>query len=433
MNVNLKAFLLVVFSLFLMTEILAQKCKCTLSIDAKKKEFNSYLDSKKFKSAEKLATKLINHENPSCQILGNDFMVTIYNYKQNLDSIKYYLDQEAKILKTYTCDQDAKMEYYASLADYYMHANELEKGVDASLKSLKIAEKLKETRLEAFLISNLCSCFNRLGQTKNEFIYAEKLTKLLPKLDDPFTKADFTNTIASAYTNFAADSKDENLLNTARKFANESLIYSKKEEYFEAQVFSFTLLSRSFELAENQKTALVYLDSAINLFNNYDLYNKVERLYEIYIEKSRLYFIENKFNESLAAAILAHQKAFEFQDESSHINATKQLAKCYEKVGDFKNATRFFKKYIALKEAFDKKQKTESINSLELKFNKAKNEQIIRDQQQKNELLNKQAEIDQLNINLLIIGVLVSLLIFGIVFIALRQRALKQKQLLLET
>ncbi|MFN6074810.1 MAG: hypothetical protein ACK46Y_04530, partial [Fluviicola sp.] len=243
----------------------------------------------------------------------------------------------------------------------------------------------------------------------------------------------FTNTIASAYTNFAADSKDENLLNTARKFANESLIYSKKEEYFEAQVFSFTLLSRSFELAENQKTALVYLDSAINLFNNYDLYNKVERLYEIYIEKSRLYFIENKFNESLAAAILAHQKAFEFQDESSHINATKQLAKCYEKVGDFKNATRFFKKYIALKEAFDKKQKTESINSLELKFNKAKNEQIIRDQQQKNELLNKQAEIDQLNINLLIIGVLVSLLIFGIVFIALRQRALKQKQLLLET
>lgn len=433
MNVNLKVLLIVGLSLFIMTDFHAQKCKCTLNVDAKKKQFNSYVDSKNYKSAEKFAHKLRKHKHPSCRIIGNDMMVTVFTYKQNLDSIKYYLDQQAEILKTHTCDLDVKMEYYASLSMYYMYSNELEKGVEASLKSLKLAEKLNDYRLEAFLISNLCSCFNRLGQAKNEFIYAEKLAKLLPKINDPYSLADYTNTIGSTYTNYASDSKNESILLSAREYINKSLSHSKKVNYYESQVFSYTLLSKSYDLDKNYTKAINYLDSSIAIHEKVELFNENLRLYEIYTEKSRILFLLNANEESLFFAQKALDKAKSINDESSIINATKQLAKCFENTGDYKNSTLYYKKYIALKESFDQKQKTEKINSLELKFNKAKNEQIIKDQKQKNELLNKQSEIDQLNINLLIIGILLSLLIFAIVFIALRQRALKQKQQLLET
>lgn len=432
-NSALVKLVILISILFYSTYTFTQNCSCTFNVDKTKKEFNAFLDKKEINQAEKFAQKLRKHKHPSCRVIANDFMVTVFTHRQNLDSMKYYLDQEAKILKKHTCDLDVKMEYFASLASYYMYSNELENGVNASLKSLKLAEKLNDFKLQAFLLSNLCACFNRLEQTKNELIYAEKLTKLLPKIDDKYILAEYTNTIASAYNNSYTNFKNESILATVRNFLNQSLNNSRAINYFEAQVLSYSIYASTYNQEKNANKALIYLDSAIQIHNNHELYNKASSLYEIYFVKSKLHSSLNQHNEALVFAYSTLEKAKEINDESSILTANKLLANCLEENKNFEKASFYYKNYIRLKSAFDKKQRTKIINSLELKFNKAKNEQIIRNQKQKNELLNKQAEIDQLNINLLIIGVLVSLLIFAIVFIALRQRALKQKQLLLET
>ena len=294
MQILQKVFLIFFLGWFIQSTSYAQNCDCNLNVKAEKKRFNYFLDHQQFEKAQKQANRLRAHQNPSCQIIGNDFMVTIFNYQQNLDSIKVYLEKEAAILQIHTCDQRAKMEYYASLADYYMHANELEKGVAASLKSLKLSEHLKETRLEAFLLSNLCVCFNRLNQHENEINYAMKLAKLLPALEDPITQADYANTIASSFLNYFLKTKKETNLLSAKKYALQSLSLSKLDRYYEAQVHSFTILSQSSDLSNDYLTAQLYLDSALLICQNQPVYNVVYSLYEIYKEKTQLYVKQNR-------------------------------------------------------------------------------------------------------------------------------------------
>lgn len=433
MQIIQKVFLIFFLGWLIQSTSYAQNCSCNLNVKAEKKRFNYFLDHQQFELAQKQANRLRAHQNPSCQIIGNDFMVTIFNYQQNLDSIKVYLDKEAAILKTHTCDQRAKMEYYASLADYYMHANELEKGVAASLKSLKLSEQLKETRLEAFLLSNLCVCFNRLNQHENEINYAMQLGKLLPALEDPISKADYANTIASSYLNYFLKSKKETSLLSAKKYALQSLSLSQSNHYFEAQVHSFTILSQTSDLNEDYNTAQLYLDSALQICQTQSVYNAVYSLYEIYKEKAQLFVKQNRPKEVLKWALMTYNHAVLTKEETPVMNASLLLANAYQALNDSKNASLYFQKYIALKERFDEKQNKAVINELELKYNKVKNEQVIQKQQEKNKLLAKQTEIDSLNIRLLIGGLAFVVLLSLLVFFFLRQRSLKQRTQLLET
>ena len=132
-------------------------------------------------------------------------------------------------------------------------------------------------------------------------------------------------------------------------------------------------------------------------------------------------------------ALLTYNQAILTKEETPEMNASLLLAKAYENLNDSKNASLYFQKYIGLKERFDEKQNKATINELELKYNKVKNEQVIQKQQEKNKLLAKQNEIDSLNIRLLIGGLGFVVLLSLLVFFFLRQRSLKQRTQLLET
>lgn len=361
-----RRWVLLCFGIVFQTVNYAQNCSCELNVKKEKKQFNYFLDHQQFQLAQQQANRLRFHQNPSCQLIGNDFMITIFNYQQNLDSIKKYLDVEAEILTSHTCDHKARMEYFASLADYYMHANELEEGVKASLKALKLAEQLKETRLEAFLLSNLCVCFNRLNQYENELNYAVKLTRFLPLLDDPITQADYAGTIASSYFNFYLKTNKETSLFSSEKFANKSLQLAKQQAYYEAQVHAYTILSQIKDAKKDYLNAHLFLDSALVICETKPVYNAIYSLYQIYKEKTQLYSKTKQYKSALDWAELSYKQAILTKEETPLVNACYELATIYEKLGDSKNAVVYYQKYIELKAAFDEKQNKATINELEL-------------------------------------------------------------------
>lgn len=425
-------FTLLLF-LFLGSLCWSQPCGCPVNIKKEKSAFNNALDQRNFDRATQLASQLIHHPKPSCKIIGNDFMVTIFNYQQNLDSIKYYLDQEAKLLPKIPCDTTAKMEYYASLSDYYMHAEELENGVSAALKALYLAEKTKNIRLQAFLLSNLSVCFNRLGQLTNEFHYAQLLEKKLPFLEDPIARIDYANSIASSYINYLAKHPSRTLNETVKKRISSNLLFAEKQNYPDAKVYGYNLFARFYETENKLNWALKYIDSALVENQSKRITNQVYNYYQIYTEQSRLFSLIQAPNKALISAEKAHSFAIQSEYNQSILISKKRLAECLNATGNHKKAALLYEEYVSLKEKQDEEERTSTVNRLELKFNKAKNEQIIVQQQQRNLLLSQEAKIQTLRAQRLFVIIFIILLVGIITAIQIRQRHLKQRHLLLET
>lgn len=418
------------------TILFAQSSKtCACEVDEKKAkdDFNAFADKKQDKQAKKLAYRLIKSKNPSCVALGCDFLVSLFHRMGEMDSAMVYLSIAEKAIKKLDCNKKAILEFYSSKSLHCFMTNNIEGGIQESLRALELALVLNDFRNQAYLYSNLSLSFYRLNQYEKGKLYASSLMKVIPKLTDPYVKIDMLRYIAESYYNYYKGTKSEKSLDSINVFASKALEASRNMAYHESSVTCYILKHYKPYMQKNFKESLVYLDSALSLLQSVKVYNATQSKYRINLLKTDIYLETNQAEFAIQSADSSLKFAKMEGEKAYMVSSYDRLYKANKQAGNLAKSIAYLETYLALRDSVQNLERTSIVNELEQKYNKVKNEKIIREQNHKNNLLTKQNEIDGLQIRFLWVGVILILLLLLFIVFLFRQRSLKEKQKLIET
>jgi LytS/YehU family sensor histidine kinase len=147
--------------------------------------------------------------------------------------------------------------------------------------------------------------------------------------------------------------------------------------------------------------------------------------YQAFQAKSQLYM---DLHDNRAAAVFADSAlaAAEKFNPQMTASALQQVFETQKLLGNHERALSAYERYSTLRDSLANIDKFQKINALEQQYNKVKNEKSIRE-------LTQDKEIILLRNRLLALGVLIAALIIAVLVFLQRQRALKNRQTVLET
>lgn len=424
--------LLFIFSLFI-SEVFSEDCKCLKYTDEIHKKFQTHIDRSEYSAAINLAKKNIRDKNISCQLAGYDQMVIIFMNQGNIDSAKVYLDKQKPLFKKNGCNQAAELEYNISMAEYYFNKDELEKGVKFCFEAMTIAEKLKNYERQVLLYSHISIAFARMEQYDRQLIYIRKSIPLIEKITDPEAAIDHLKIIAGAYKSSYWRTNNESAVDSVRIYGEEILRRSKAINFYPGIITGYLYYNEYYSILKQLPTSLIYLDSALQvLHENPKIPNIYRYLYQVNFDRSFCYFELKDFAKAAIFADSTIKYALMSGQKNIIASAYQKSYEAHKATGNYAKALQQHELYIAYRDSITNVENTTLITELEQKYDKQQNLKKIREEKQKNDLLQKENDIQDLNNRFLLITILAAVLLIVLLFIILRQRKIKSKQEVME-
>ena len=302
-------------------------------------------------------------------------------------------------------------------------------GNESLLQSLTIAEKIKDYDQLYLLYSNLAIVFSHLNQVDKMLYYTRKVRGIAYLSKDKTQVVKRLSFVADSYNNYYNQKQTAAYKDSVFIISREILELSKRISY------DFGLY-RSYELMHNKpyyegdfKKSLLYLDSAANYINHTQSFNSLQSKATIYRKKHEIYMELKDFKSALLCtdSILKFARASE--QGYTLLSAFKRKYETYKAMNDSKNALFYFEAFSSLQDSLYGKEKLEIVSELEARYDKVKNEKQIQKLSQEKKILDQEKTIDSLKINLLWVGIIITILAICLIFILFRQKNLKQIQL----
>jgi signal transduction histidine kinase len=201
------------------------------------------------------------------------------------------------------------------------------------------AADIQDIRSMGVSSSNLANVYSKIGQPEKGLLLAQKAEKILRGLPSDMRAYDYTlNAICEAYL--------------AMKDYNNALVYNKKH----------LEIAEEIKDPDNQIVALI---NAGKIYSGLEKYPQAEQSLEKAIQ-------------------LAHQN----QNEDGRKEGYFELAKMYEKIGNYPKSSYFFKKYSLIKDTLLDEANARNIVHLQAKYD-------IEKKDTENNLLKKQQALDK--------------------------------------
>ena len=405
-------------------------CSCGSNEKELNTQFNTFVDSEKTNEALELANSLLQKNDPSCNALG---LMMLSDLQNDPDSVKYYLDQQLPLLKKISCNKKAKLDYHSKLSQYYFSQSKEEEGVKELLQGIVIAEELKDYEQSALLYSNLSIAFSRLGEADKMLLYAQKMLGVTNKINSLPTRIDRLANAATSYNSYYWETEKPGYEDTVFALALEVVKLSKTIDYRNGLINGYNLLHNKPYSQKQFQRSMAYLDSALRIINLPGTEGSVYKRYSIYSKKSDIYLELLDYKNAISCTDSLLLYAQQLKQSNLLFSGYRRKYLAYKAAGDYKNAFTFSEKFFLLKDSVVSAARSETINELEQKYNKAKNEKTITELSQEKNLLLQKEEISGLKINLLIIGIVLCIVLIVLVYYIYRQRNLRQQQLILQT
>lgn len=303
-----------------------------------------------------------------------------------------------------------------SIAAYY--GGDYDEAVDYALSAIKQYKALKNDVKVGRLYASLGYQMKRRNLPK-AFEYMRKGVSILEKQNSRAA-------LSEAYNNFGVLYEMDNDIDSALHFYYLGLEIVESLNDSIGIPYSLTNIAGALVIKKNFERAKPMYDRALEIREKRNDLNGIAECFTYYGD---FYFKQNLFHH----AISYYQQSFELADSIHYPYLLKensqQLSKCYENMGDYKNALKFQNISTAWKDSLINESTNRTIQHLELKFETEQKEAQIASQKVK---LNEEAlRINKRNN--LIIG-LASLLLLLIVlsFYIYRQQRFKRLQIIEE-
>lgn len=363
------------------------------------------------------ALKEISHQSsPLCKARYQEWLAESYTQKALFDSAADCLEKSAALLRRSACEEPAYYHYYRQLSALYYAKGAYPRSVEYSLKLLPLAEAGRDPFELGTVLLQLSQTFNKMKESSKGLSYARQALPLLEKQLAPLEKAGLLSRASTVYLWCYQDSKIKSLLDTARMMTLELLDICRKNRFSLLLQKGYNMMNGYAHESGDYKTALAYIDSSFQLAL---ATGDISRQATNYGDKADILMEMGKFAEArrLADSCLAlHKKT---GNPETIANAYALIYQISTRTENYKDALNAMENYYEIQDSLTNVEKSRTINELEQKYNKARNEKTIRELAQQKRIY-----------VLLAAAGLFALL--GLLFF-FRQQSLKNKQKILET
>ncbi len=403
--------------LFQQQEIIAQDitCKC-VSGEQKFKQVDTLFEQKEYDKAADVLAKIPTNTN-SCKLEGLCYQLQFSlakNKMEKADSLVEIL-QHSEIPKNCI---EITMHYHFQLGNYFIKKEKNDEAMQQFILVKELAEQIKDTLFQIKGISRIAYVFNKMQQPEKAIEYDYMSLHLAEKINNQKIALSIYTNIQARFGVWFDITQDPKYLDSVRKIAIPTLQLAKKlNRKFEISQ-TYSVLSGVAFLEGKYEKGLILCDSGLMFLDR----NKEFRLtHSLFTKKCDLYI-----------ALKDYKKANQYADSSLRYatleNSVLSLAYIYERMyeiaklqGDFSSALSYHEKFIKIRDSVRTIEKTEKINELEQKYNKAQNEKTIKE-------LSQAKQIASLRNKIYIAGIILALLIIFLIIIFNRQQTLKSKQ-----
>ncbi|HYC85424.1 MAG TPA: sensor histidine kinase [Chryseosolibacter sp.] len=364
-----------------------------------------YLETKKYDESE------------DPQVLAYAYMARglYYNRTGLLDSAVTML-QLANDKAIAANNDHALVRIYLATAHTNITSGKPEKGLDYLFKGLQIVARHPDTEMEMKLRTNIPWAYLELKQYRNCVRYGLENVRLLE--GGPYEWI-----LLYSYNNVAVSYGALGMIDSAKYFIEKGMSAARKSNDNQSLANAYFILGTIYSNAGQYKLAIEqYLKARPFREKVGNPFFLVSDLYTM----SDLYFKSGDFKKGVTAGNEALSIAEEYKLTLKFEGTYLSLAKNYEGLGDYRNASKFYRLYAIAKDTVYKNASTQAIAEMQTKYETEKKEKQLAIQ--KAELLEQATEIQQGR--MVAAALIVALGFLTIIFLLLRSRWRKKQQIL---
>jgi hypothetical protein len=389
-------------------------CKCN---EINQFQIDQMLDDNDTLKIKQTINKLRKNNRKECQFVAYNLEINNSISRKKLNGVDNIILNQVNLISSLPCRAKLITTTYLNYAKYYTSKEDYENLSKFSFKALESAEINKDEKSEVKAITFIVHLFTRQSQEEKNWAYIKRAEKIINSLNQDYTSAVNFNWLAFEYERKFTLTTRLTLLDTA-------VIYAQKAKLIALKYKNYTQLARCFRVFESNaynhkqlKNALSYIDSAIFYAKKTTVPTNLSSLY---FAKAWDHLDLKQYPEAIAwqDSSIYHAEKYEHRTPAT-MNIYGEGAKLFEQAGNLPKSYKAFKIYAHIKDSLFTIKKTEKINELEQRYNKAKNEKTIKELAQQKQIY-----------LLLALAGLLGLVVLGFF---IRQQALKSKQQIMET
>ena len=280
------------------------------------------------------------------------------------DRTLHYLEYSEEESKASNSDE-ALAKFYIIAADIYYDKDVLDVALDYYQKAYNIYNQGNDRQENFKLENDLAIIYARLNNKDKALYYFKKVYQYQAKQKDSIHLAQILNNIGTLYLKEDVDSSEA--------YFRKSLKIADKLNNINLYAYLYTNLGRVYYLKDEQDKAQAYFEKSITIAKT-DLDDDTKSLV---FQLTSEYFFKSKQNDS---AIHYAKKAIDLLKEDTYSfknqDAIHTLYKAYLIKEDYKNASKYFELYDAIRDSINVEEKAVNVERLKLELEYNTKDQI---------------------------------------------------------
>lgn len=403
------------FLLILTLGLRAQKCACAFFSQNEKAIYlaNQSTDTT---AIQGWFNQLQRSSEAYCQLLGVGHEIKYLTAKRNFSAIPGCFARLEALSKSVHCKEMAAVDIARYKADYYQKMDSVALATQYAFEALALAEKLGDDEKMLSAIAILSTVYYRQNQEAKAKPYILKALKRIAKQPESYKTAAYYTWLSRVYESDFALLSHPKLLDSAALFVNQALLLADRYQLDKQKQYAFQIKEAIAYHRGDFRKSLSFHDSTYFYIQKTGDWDKIH----VYFQTKALTLLE--MQDCKAAAALqdsAIHYARQYAQPAFVANILKQAVEVFEMCDQKDKALASLKASSAMSDSLFNVARSKAINEWEQKYQRVNYENTILN-------LSNQRKF-------LWIGVLgLALLALGMYF-QYRQRAFKQKQVILET
>lgn len=337
------------------------------------------------------------------------------NAAGKIDSGMLLLEKAKKYAEA-TNAHHALLKLYSALSYTYISSGKAEKGLESLYKGLEVIEVFPDQEMEMRLRTNVTWAYLELKQYRNGIDFGLKNIKLMQGSRYEWIALYTFNNMAVCYGALG-------MLDSARFFVGKGAELAERNKDMQALANSHFILGTIYSNAGEYKLALEQYETGRPirqkvgnpLFIVSDLYTMAD-----------LYHKTGQYKKGVEVASEALKLVEAYDLTLKYENTYLSLARNYEGLKDFANASKYYKLYASAKDTAYTNANATAIAEMQARYETEKNEKLLA--LQKVEIVEKDAKIQETYF--VIVFLVITLITLTLLFSLIRSRMLRRQLIL---
>lgn len=337
-----------------------------------------------------------------CQLYGD--LGYVYEKLDRYDSALFF--QKNAIVSFQGLDSALLARTYHNLGLAFYRSNQGDSALTYFIEALHLRQRIGDSLYIGYSLNNIGALLNKLGRNQASIPYQHQNFALRQHLRD-------TAGMVKALNSLGVSHHELLHYDSARHYYQKSLRLARKTEDWRAIGITLNNMGNMEEEQGNDQQARRYLEESL------EVRRRLGRQYSTALTLGNLANVLVKLGEYERAETLLRES----QDILTQIEAPYDLpfvyqtfTRLYEQEGKYRQANRYYKKYLALQDSLHQAEIKEKVTEIETRYQTEKKEQAIVLQQQKIKTLDAERKLEEQRRNMALALVGITLLLGSIAF-----------------